>query len=340
MVEISERQQAILKAVVEEYVITAAPVSSERIAGRVGLKVSSATVRNEMVELEEMGLLSHPHTSAGRMPTDHGYRFFLEKLMTLSVLTPTERRTVWHQFHQIESEVDEWGPLAAAVIARMARSASLVTKLHARETRLKRVELVSIQDDQALVVVILRSGGLQQRLLRLDHSVRREELARIANKLSDLLADRSCAQVARAISVLVGAEQEIGQVVARMLDQSQRNWSDAVFYEGIGFISAEPEFGRTQQFMDLMDVLQRGGPLAPLVSQVLESGGLRVVIGRENEVEQMRSCSVILTRYGQSSEAAGVVGVVGPTRMRYWRAVSLVRFMAELLDHLVEQSLR
>lgn len=336
--ELTERQRAILKMVVEDYVLTAAAVPSEKIAGRPGLRVSSATVRNEMVELEELGLLTHPHTSAGRVPSDLGYRYYIEHLMTESVLTPMEQQTVWHQFHQVEAEMDEWGPLAAAVMAQMARSAALVTKLHAPENRIKRVELVSVQDDLVLVVLILRSGGLQQRLIRLDEPVGRDELIRIANKLSDLLVDKASSQLPHLASKLIGLEQELAVAVARLMEQSERNWGDAIYYEGIGFVSSEPEFGRAERLMALMEALQRGVPLAPLLADVLHSGGLRVVIGRENEAEAMRGCSVVLTRYGLSGQAAGVVGVVGPTRMRYWRAVSLVRFMADLLDRLVEQS--
>lgn len=338
MVEISERQQAILKTVVEDFVVTAIPVPSERVVGRSGLKVSPATVRNEMMELEDKGLLTHPHTSAGRVPTDLGYRYFLEHLMTEVGLTPMEQQTIIHQFHQVESEVDEWGPLAAAVTAQMARSAALVTKLQSREGRLKRIELVSVQDDLVLVVIILHSGALRQRLLRLDQPIEREELIRASNRLSGLLKGKNSAQIARAVSNLAGVDWDVAQVVARTMEQDRWNWADAIYYEGISFISEQPEFGRTQQFIDLMEVLQRGGSLAPLLAEVLEAGGMRVVIGKENLAEQMQGCSVILKRYGPSGEA-GVVGVVGPTRMRYWRSVSLVRFMGGLLDRLVEQSL-
>ncbi|MHB0870288.1 MAG: heat-inducible transcriptional repressor HrcA [Chloroflexota bacterium] len=338
--ELTARQQAILKKVIEDYVLTAVPVPSEKIVGRSGLKVSSATVRNEMVELEELGLLTHPHTSAGRVPSDLGYRYYIEHLMTEGGLTAVEQQTVHHQFHQVETEIDEWGPLAAAVLAQMTRSAALATKLHSPRNRVKRVELVSVQDDLVLVVLILRSGGLQQRLIRLDGLVGREELIRVANKLSDLLADQTSSQVAQRVSHLSGLEQELGIVVARLMEQSDHAWADAIYYEGIGFVSGEPEFGRAEPLMRLMEALHRGSALAPLFADVLDSGGLRVVIGRENEAEEMRGCSMVLTRYGLIGEAAGVVGVVGPTRMRYWRAVSLVRFMADLLDRLVEQSMR
>ncbi len=337
--ELTERQRAILKAVVEDYVLSAAPVPSERLAGQPRLRVSSATIRNEMVELENLGLLTHPHTSAGRVPSDVGYRYYIEHLMTETALTPMEQYTVWHQFHQVESEVDEWGPLAAAVMAQMARTAALVTKLHSPRNRVKRLELVSVQDDLLLAVLILRSGELQQRMLHLDEPMARDEVIRIANKLSHTLENMTAEQVSQKAAKLAGVEQVLAHLVARLVEQSERSWSDEIYYEGIGFVSNEPEFGRAERLLELMETLQRGSLLAPLLLDVLGSNGLRVVIGSENEPERMRGYSLILSRYGLSGESAGVLGLVGPTRMRYWRAVSLVRFMAGLLDRLTEQSL-
>jgi len=338
--ELTQRQKAILKAVVEEYILTALPVPSDKIAGAYGLKVSPATVRNEMMELGELGLLTHPHTSAGRIPSDLGYRYYTDNLMPEISLSPMEQQMIRHQFHQVEAEVDEWGPLAAAVMAQVARTAALATRLHARENRIKRLELVSVQDDLALVVLILRSGGVRQRMLRLAQPVEREDLIRMANHLTAVLEGRTAFEASRAASGLSGLEQELALLAARLMEQGERSWSGGLFYEGIGFVSVEPEFVRTERLVSLMEALQRGMLLAPLLADALVSGGLKVVIGSENKAEELRDFSVVLKRYGLSDQAAGVVGVVGPTRMRYWRAVSLVRFMADLLDRLVMESLR
>lgn len=338
--ELTERQKAILKAVVEGHVLTAIPVPSEKIAGQPGLRVSPATVRNEMFALEEFGYLTHPHTSAGRVPSDLGYRYYIEHLMTESQLDLVETQTVWHQFHQVEAEMDEWLPLAAAVLAQMSHAAALVTRLRTPQQRVKRLELVSVQDDQVLVVLIMRSGALRQRMLWLDRPASRDELTRTSNQLSDLLGGMTAGEVVLEAERLFGLEQEFGLAVSRLMEQHERNWAADIYYEGLGFISSEPEFGRADSLVRLMDTFERGTGLAPLLSDVFESGDMRVVIGSENQASDMRSCSVILRRYGPSSERAGVLGVVGPTRMKYWRALSMVRFMGDLLDSLVEQSLR
>ena len=338
--ELTERQRAILKMVVESYVQTATPIPSEKIAGQPGLKFSSATVRNELMELEELGLLTHPHTSAGRVPSDIGYRYYIEHLMTETRLSPVEAQTIWHQFHQVEAEIDEWVPLAAAVMAQMSRTAALVTRLRSREQRVKRIELVSVDNDLVLVVLIMQSGSLQQRVLRLDQPADREELIKTANKLSAILAGKTGSQVIREAETLSGLEQELANTAARMMEQSQRSWGGDIIYEGIDYISVEPEFGRVERVIDLMEALHHGSRLEPLFSEVLDTGELRVVIGSENQDEDMRRWSVILRRYGLSDQSAGVLGVVGPTRMKYWKTVSMVRFMGDLMDRLIEQSLQ
>lgn len=338
--ELTERQRAILKMVVESYVQTAAPIPSEKIAGQPGLKFSPATVRNELMEMEELGLLTHPHTSAGRVPSDLGYRYYIEHLMPEVRLSPVEAQTIWHQFHQVEAEIDEWVPLAAAIMAQMSRTAALVTRLRSREQKVKRIELVSVEDDLVLVVLIMQSGSLQQRMLRLDQPVERGELIKTANKLSTILAGKTGDQVIHEAAKLSGLEQEIATTAARMIEQSQRNWGGDIFYEGIGFVSVEPEFGRVDRVVELMEVLQHGSRLAPIFTEVLDSRELRVVIGSENRDEEMQRWSMILRRYGLSDQAAGVLGVVGPTRMKYWRTVSMVRFMGDLMDRLIEQSLQ
>jgi heat-inducible transcriptional repressor len=143
--ELTQRSQTVLRLVVREHIRTAAPVSSKAISERYGLGVSPATIRNDMADLEEKGYLTHPHTSAGRVPTEKGYRYFVEKLMGESQLSPDERRTISHQFHQARLELDQWMRLSAAVLAHNAQSASLVTAPKSSRCRVKHLELVSVR---------------------------------------------------------------------------------------------------------------------------------------------------------------------------------------------------
>jgi heat-inducible transcriptional repressor len=187
-----------LKYVVEEYVRSATPVSSETIVRRYEPSVSSATVRNEFAQLEDVGLISHPHTSAGRVPTDPGYRFFVEHLMESAGPTPAERRTIQHQFHQVEPDVDRWAQLASSVLANAVQAAAVVTPLTSSRARARRVALLRVQENVALLTVLIGSGGVRQQVLHLDGAAEPDGLDRLANRLTALLDDATAERVAAA----------------------------------------------------------------------------------------------------------------------------------------------
>jgi heat-inducible transcriptional repressor len=225
------------------------------------------------------------------------------------------------------------------VMSRVSRSAALVTKPHRPQNRVKRLELISIRDDLALVVLILQSSEVRQRPVRLERPTEREELLRLAARMTGILSEKTASEINQIAPDLIGLERDLARLVARLMGLSQSGWGGGLYFEGIDFVSVEPEFGRTEQLMDLVGVLRHGTTLAPILSGARASEDLTIVIGTEAASEKIRGCSFILKRYGPSDEAMGVVGVVGPTRMRYWRAVGLVRFMADLLDRLVDRTL-
>jgi heat-inducible transcriptional repressor len=338
-VELTTRRRRVLKHVVEEYVRTATPVSSDVIARRYEPSVSSATVRNELSQLEDVGLISHPHTSAGRVPTDTGYRFFVEHLMVSDGPSPGEQRMIRHQFHQAEPDVDRWAHLASSVLANAVQAAAVVTPLTSSRARARRVALVSVQDSVALVTVLLNSGAVRQQVLHLDQPADRDELDRIGNQLTALLDDQPAEQAARLASTLDGTPSQAAASVARILEQADRQAFEDVYYEGLGHVLSQPEFTYSQKAVPLVQVLERGQMLGTLLSQALPSSGVHVIIGTEHPLEAMRETSAVLARYGADENVRGVICVLGPTRMAYWRAVAMVGFIADLLDLLVTDSL-
>jgi len=186
-IEITDRQRQILAIIVEQYVSTARPVASEHIIGHYDMNVSSATVRNEMVELERAGLISQPHTSAGRAPTDRGYRFFVENLMTPSTLPVNEQRKIRHQFHQIEMDADEWVRLATSVLARTVNNVAVATAPRSSAVRLKHFELISISDKRVLLVMVGHDGTVTQQMLTVEENVDQERLSSLAAQLNGAL---------------------------------------------------------------------------------------------------------------------------------------------------------
>jgi len=200
MDDLTARQQAILGLVVKEHVSTALPVSSKAIVEAYGLGISPATVRNEMACLEESGYLTHPHTSAGRVPTDKGYRYFVERLLGETELPLAERRMIRHQFHQVRPEMDQWLRLSASVLAQAAQSLAWITAPSTPQCLFKHLELISIRDALTLVVLVLQGGTVKQRMLTLAQALSQEELSRIAAHLNEffsgLTSDGVVAQLA------------------------------------------------------------------------------------------------------------------------------------------------
>src|SRR3981081_331793 len=202
--ELTARRERILRHVVQEYVALAQPVPSDLIARKYEAELSPATVRNEMAALEEAGLIDHPHTSAGRVPTDRGYRYFVELLMQEERdLAPAERRTLRHQFNHLAAAGTDSTVLGATLLARALRSAAVATRPAATHARVRRIELVPLEDDQVLVTLLMQSGGVRQVVHRIDGVILpREELTRLSNELSEKLADKTAGQVRRAMKTL------------------------------------------------------------------------------------------------------------------------------------------
>lgn len=336
--ELSERRRRILRHVVEEYVTTAQPVGSELIARRYEPEVSPATIRNDLAALEDLGLITHPHTSAGRVPTDAGYRYFVQFLMPDQDLSPVEQRTIRHQFHQVEHEVSRWAHLASAVLANTVGAAAVATPPASPRARVRRIELLPVQDDVVLLALILPTGAVREQIIHLDQPASRDDLGRLANRLSVEFEGKGPEQVAAAAERATDLEGRVLRATARLLRQAEEQAFAEVYYDGLVYILDQPEFQRSEQLRPIVEVLEREDVLARFLRATLAGEGIQVIIGREHALEQMRGTAAVLTRYGSGDEVVGVLGVLGPTRLAYWRAVPMVRFMAGLLDLLVEGS--
>src|SRR5438105_1772941 len=195
MTPLSQRKQQILRALVEEYIYTATPIASETLVRKYRLNFSSATVRHELAGLEEAMLIFQPHTSAGRVPTDLGYRYFVEHLMQESALSLAEQRLIRHQFYQVQDQLDQWVRLTASVMARLLHSAAVMTSPRAAEGQLKHFEILSVTDFSAHLVLVLTDGTVKQQRLLLETPIQQEELSAMAAELNKLFQNKSAAEV-------------------------------------------------------------------------------------------------------------------------------------------------
>jgi len=338
------RSQAILRAVIEEYVTSAAPVGSHALVERYRLGVSSATVRAVLAELETAGLLTHPHTSAGRIPTEQGYRYFVESIVDNVPLPPVEQLMIRHQFGQVEYASEHWFRLAATTLASVTRAAGLATPAKPISAHLRRLDLVSISDRLASLILVLREGALKQVLITLDASTEQADLTAVANRLNGLLDNLTAPEAERVLAALDPADQSlelprrVGERVVRALHEFDGAAIEELFSDGLLNVMAAPEFAQSEKLRRVFAALENRAYLAQLITGVAGSGRVCVFIGHENPAEDMSDVSLVLAPYGRPGRAVGVVGVLGPTRMAYPQAIGTVRFisglMNELIDHL------
>lgn len=336
------RSQAILRAVIEEYVTTATPVGSQALVDRYRLGVSSATVRNILAELELAGLLDHPHTSAGRIPTDAGYRWYVESLIDAAPLPEVEQLMIRHQFGQVEFASEHWFRLAASTIASLTHAAGLATPAKPAAARVRRIDLVSINDQLASLVVVLREGSIKQSLVALPGPEDQDTLTAVAAILNELTHD---ATAARATAALVrmnpgtphaGLVMRVGERLVRVLEDYDRAVVEEVFSDGLLNVMGAPEFAHSEKLRRVFTALENRAYLGELVGSVAESGVVKVFIGHENEPPDMREVALVLAPYGRRDRAVGVVGVLGPTRLAYPEAIGTVRFVSGLMNELVD----
>ncbi|MBP1467413.1 heat-inducible transcription repressor HrcA [Candidatus Chloroploca sp. M-50] len=354
---LTERRQTILKLVIQEFVETAQPVASETLVRKYRLNVSPATVRNELAALEELGYLTHLHTSAGRVPTDIGYRFFVENLMDRTSLSLPEQRMIRHQFYQVRGELDQWIQLAGSVLARTAQNASVVTPPRSADRlRFRQVELVAIHDTMALAVLVFHGGVVKQQTLALDAVRSPDDLRRCAARISSVLADLELGDVEDLLtrdqqqegSAEFGDfERQVLDLVARAMDAFEAQAQEQIYSDGLIEMLSQPEFipalaredaeRAVERMRRALDILKSGRGLGLLIPQALASDGVQVIIGGENSADEMREYSVILARYGVERAVTGVLGVIGPTRMAYPRSISSVRYISSLMSDLLAE---
>jgi heat-inducible transcriptional repressor len=344
---LTERQRLVLRAVVEDHVRTALPVGSKGLVDRFDLNVSSATVRSAMAELETLGLLTHPHTSAGRVPSDLGYRLYVESLMQERALDRSDQLMIRHQFSQVQLTSNEWLRLAASILATSTRSASVVTPARARRARYGHLQLVSLADRGNLAVLVLGDGNVIQRRLdpaaleraaldgMADGQVDQAALDVVAATLNAELNGLSAPQVKRRIPKLPPLAAHIAEILVGVLEDADAIVVEDVFTDGIVNVLEQPEFTEGGKLRNILAVLQRSDFLQQLVPMLTRRGGVHVIIGHENTNDAMHEVSLVFAPYGEPGRASGLLGVLGPTRMPYPRAIPTVRYLAALMDELI-----
>jgi heat-inducible transcriptional repressor len=338
---LTNRQQHILALVIQEFVESGDPVGSKRLVIQYELEVSPATVRNELAALSDAGYLVQLHTSAGRMPSELGYRYFVQRLIGDSELPVEERQMIRHQFHQARLDLAQWMRLAAAVLAHTSRGASIVTAPQPTSNRFKHVQLISTQGRLVLMILVFYGGHVKQQMLTLTEPVSQDQLTLVTDKLNNLFDNSTYDEINARQSQLEDAlERDVSRLLLEGLWRADRRRINDIYRDGLANI-IEDEGTR-----QAVRVLEEGPFLASVLNETLEANisGVQVVIGGEGRWEELKDCTMILSRYGEFEQLYGAVAVVGPTRMPYGRNISAVRYVADIMsdfinDYYLEESI-
>lgn len=335
---LSNRERVVLESLVHAYVDNGTPVGSSTLSKREGFEFSPATVRKALASLEEKGYVSQPHTSAGRQPTDKGYRYYVEQTVGyVATLSPEEGESVRRRLELFRQEgrVDEIHGQLAEVVGGVSHQLGIVLAPRFESGVVEHLDLVRLTETRLLMVATIQQGPVKSLVLEVSSRVSRRELEAVRQLLNERLAGLDLDQIQtsareRVESLSVGNPQLLRLVVDE-LESLSGNSGDALHVAGTRNIFLQPEFRDSLEIAGLMDLVERKDPLADFLSG---REGVMVTIGEENEVSEMRCCSVVTASY-EANGATGIIGVIGPTRMPYERLLALVDYTASRAAELV-----
>jgi len=334
-----ERKKQVLYAIITDYIDTAEPVGSRAVAKKSGLGVSSATIRNEMSDLEELGYIEQPHASAGRKPSDKGYRYYVDYLMHKEQLTPADADFIRHSLSENFEEMDTLMQHCSHMISRLTNYTALVALHTQRHKLIESVRLIPLNEQQLLLVAVLQGGELKNRLINLCEPINPDKLLSLDRFLRQSLTGADVAKLELAVlNEMLTAFGQQQSVLRRSLelfnDFFVPHLGDWFFSYGTHNMLSQPEFQDHDKLKLIIGALEEDDILRALLGKNAADGKTIVTIGKELDEEDMQDCSIVTAPYDLGNDVQGVIGVIGPTRMSYQKTVPLLEFMAQILSDL------
>src|SRR5947199_5876081 len=327
--KMENRKQAVLRAVVQEFTTSAVPVGSQALQSRYFVNLSSATIRSELAELADLGYLIQPHTSAGRVPTDSGYRYFVDFLMDLEPIPDRVRAFIQDELRGAPADVQGMVERVAMTVASVTQNASVASAPQGSLAQIKHVDLVSLEPKEVLLILLLEGNLRRQQGVNRTEEATQAELTRLTARLNSSLGGRTSVGARRHYDAApLGLEKELlGRVIA-VLDLYEKGSERLVVHDGVRNLLRQPEFAESSRLHQVLEVLEETRYLTVLLRQLIGESDLQIVIGSENASSQLQGCAVVLTSYGPTDRLKGVLGVIGPTRMAYSQTVARLRAVA------------
>lgn len=345
MVEnIKKRKRRILKAIIQQHILTAEPVGSRTLAKKYELEVSPATIRNEMSDLEEMGFLEQPHTSAGRIPSDMGYRFYVDALMEKEGVRSKELEKSLHELYDEKQGIQGVISGMAQMLSKLTRYAAMISEPQLGKSKIRKLQLLRVAQKSLLIVLITDTGIVNNKIIKLRQDLSPKQIKyinqflikRLQNKELAALDNYFMKKIERELMKKINLSKEIFDLLENELNQIIAPADLQIYLGGTSYILDQPEFNDMETLKEVLNILDQKETLRKLITNVAPEG-VEVKIGQENQLEEMQKCSVVFTTYSLGNRAIGKIGVIGPTRMEYPRVISTVNFVSKVLGEIISE---
>lgn len=333
------RQHNILITLVQEFISTAEPVGSSTLVRKYDFPVSSATMRNEMARLEEQGFLMQPHTSAGRIPTDRAYRYYVDFLMRRQIPTPREVERTLQEYGQLEVQLQRLLDFTVRILADTTHYTSLVLVPTFRRTMFRYLKITPLEGKRLLLIILTNTGAVLNKIIQLSQDISDEQIQRMTNILNERLANRFFGDIypelLRGLSEDAHGEiiNHIGALAREALLEGQNN----VIYDGTKHLLNLPEFQDMEKLKVVFEMLEDEKVVVEILKKTLDTEGLKVLIGHELSFKEMQDCSLVTATYGTGETPVGTIAVMGPTRMPYSRIIPVVNACAEIFSEKISR---
>ena len=328
---LTDRQKAILDLIVEDYVRDASPIGSETLGRQHKLGVSSATIRNDMAELEQEGYITRLHSSSGSVPLDKAYRLYVETVAAQEIerIPVAISESIRSRLTEVERDIDEWTNVASRLLAGLVGNMAVATFPKAVEPRVRHIELVYIREFLAMLIIVLEQARLRRQLVWITEDL---DIQETSNKISEQVVGHTWREIEERDALLSPVEEELVSTAASILREEDRNSYRDHHFDGLRNLLGQPEFSDNDKVQTVVESVEDGTLVQAVLDEAPESGVVRVVIGQESRGDLLWPLSVVIGRYGWDGEAMGAVGAVGPMRMEYQRTIASVELMSHVMS--------
>ena len=338
---LTERDRKVLQAIIMDYIQTAQPVGSRIVSKKSKMGLSPATIRNVMADLEEIGFLVQPHTSAGRVPTDRAFRFYVDSILNMRRLIPEEREQIEKSLQEESLGINEIMKRTSHLLSLLSRQTGVILAPRFGSKIFKHIEFIKLRDKRLLVIIVSKTGEVQNKVIEADEELYQDELDKYGRYLTEIMGGLSLTEAKHKIMEELKKEKVLfDKLMYRALQLSQKALEDEgegnLFIEGTTNIMQSPEFADMEKMRVLIQAFEEKTKIVKLLDKALSAQGIQIFIGAENELNEMVNCSIVTAPYSKENFTLGTLGVIGPTRMDYSSIIPIVDYTARIVGKILD----